>query len=59
MAWGDCVRVGRLTPRGDGAGAGGEPRRTLEVVASLQMDCLVAVRPCFLVLAVWLACRFA
>jgi hypothetical protein len=46
VAWGDAVRVGAVAaaPRGGGAG-GGEPRRALEVVATLQMDCLVAVRP--------------
>jgi len=45
VAWGDAVRVGAVAaaPRGGGAG-GGEPRRALEVVATLQMDCLVAVR---------------
>ena len=45
VAWGDTVRVGRLAPAPRGTGsAGAEPRRALEVVASLHMECLVAVR---------------
>ena len=42
MGWGDTVKVARV--RAPAPGASGEARRSLDIVASFQIDCLIAVR---------------
>ena len=43
IGWADSVKVARVHAAAPG-GASGEGRRSLDIVASFQIDCLVAVR---------------
>ena len=48
VGWADAVKVASVQPTGHAAlvGQGSTPLRKVEVLASFQMDFLVAVRPC-------------
>ena len=41
IGWGDTVKVARV--RSPAPGASGEARRSLDIVASFQIECLIAV----------------
>ena len=46
IGWADSVKVARMHAAA-GGGASGEGRRSLDIVASFQIDCLIAVRAAF------------
>ena len=46
IGWADSVKVARVHAAAPG-GASGEGRRSLDIVASFQIDCLIAVHAAF------------
>lgn len=43
IGWADCVKVARVRPATAGSGAQTDSKRSLQIVASFQMDYLIAV----------------
>ena len=44
IGWADCVKVARVRPAAASSGAQTDSKRSLQIVASFQMDYLIAVR---------------